>query len=114
MKTWMTRPLALATAAVVVGAGAGISAAAASGGVAGVPPEAAAAVSSATAADAALTQLLRFGSEEERMARDLYAAFAARYGDGTPFAWISASEQRHLDAMGTLLTWYAFTDPGSG
>ena len=114
MKTWMTRSLAVAAAAVVVGAGAGISAAASSEGAFGAPAGAATVVSSATAADASLTQLLRFGSEEERMARDLYAAFAARYGDATPFSHIASSEQRHLDAMGTLLTRYAVADPAAG
>lgn len=114
MKTWMTRSLAVAAAAAVVGGGAGISAAASSGGAFGAPAGAPTVVSSATAADASLTQLLRFGSEEERMARDLYTAFAARYGDTTPFAHIAASEQQHLDAMGTLLTRYAVADPASG
>lgn len=114
MKTWMTRSLAVAGAAVVVGAGAGISAAASSGGTFGAPVGAPAVVSGATAADASLTQLLRFGSEEERMARDLYTVFAARYGDATPFSRIATSEQRHLDAMGSLLTRYAVADPAAG
>lgn len=114
MKTWMTRSLAVAAAAAVVGAGAGISAAASPGDAFGAPANASAVVSSATAADASLTQLLRFGSEEERMARDLYTAFAARYGDETPFSRIATSEQRHLDAMATLLTRYAVADPAAG
>lgn len=113
MKTWMTRSLVAAAAAAVVGAGAGISARASSEGVFGLPAGTAT-VTSATAADAPLTQLLRVGSEEERMARDLYAALAARYGDATPFSRIATSEQRHLGAMGTLLTRYGVADPAVG
>jgi len=55
---------------------------------------------------------LQFSREEERMARDLYRQFAARYGS-TPFAAISQSEQRHFDAVGRLLVTYRVHDPSA-
>lgn len=48
--------------------------------------------------------------EEEKVARDVYLTFSARWG--TPiFANIARSEQRHMDAVGRLLTRYGLTDP---
>ncbi len=57
---------------------------------------------------------LLFSRDEERMARDLYASIATQYGDAAPFRTISASEQRHFDAVGVLLTRYGLSDPASG
>ena len=57
---------------------------------------------------------LLFSRDEERMSRDLYAAIATQYGDAAPFRTISASEQRHFDAVGVLLTRYGISDPASG
>ena len=56
---------------------------------------------------------LAFSREEERMARDLYALYADKYGVAM-FSRISASEQRHFDAVGVLISRYAVTDPSVG
>ncbi|MGE0321052.1 MAG: DUF2202 domain-containing protein [Polyangiaceae bacterium] len=56
-------------------------------------------------------QALLFTREEEKLARDVYDALA----DGRPiFDNISASEQRHFDAIGNLLDTYGLEDPTSG
>ena len=52
-------------------------------------------------------------AEEEKLAHDLYASFAERYG--TPvFARIAAAETRHLTTVRTLLDRYDVTDPTAG
>ena len=61
-----------------------------------------------------LTALLTRLREEERMAHDLYAAFASAYPASRPLQRIVASEQRHFDAVGRLLTAYSVTDPSAG
>lgn len=61
-----------------------------------------------------LAQSLQTMREEERMARDLYRAFADTHDGALPFAAIAASEQRHFDAVGTLLDRYDVTDPSAG
>jgi hypothetical protein len=55
-----------------------------------------------------------FAREEERMARDLYAALAQVYGGAAPFANITISEQRHFDAVGRLLDRRPVRRPGTG
>lgn len=57
---------------------------------------------------------LAFSREEERMARDLYAALAKIHGDATPMARIVNSEQRHFDTTGMLLRRYGLADPSAG
>jgi len=57
---------------------------------------------------------LAFSRDEERMARDLYAAIAARYDNAIPFSTITKSEQRHFDSVGVLLARYGMTDPATG
>ena len=69
---------------------------------------------SVTAVDAELAKDLQFTREEERLARDLYAALAAKYDDAMPFSRITRSEQRHFDAVGNLLTRYGVSDPSAG
>jgi len=61
---------------------------------------------------AAETQWLLFLREEEKLARDVYAAF---YGTWklTVFSNISQSEQRHFDAIGALLERYSIADPAN-
>ncbi|MEU4421546.1 DUF2202 domain-containing protein [Actinoplanes sp. NPDC024001] len=49
-------------------------------------------------------------AEEEKLARDLYAAFAARY-DAAVFDHIAAAETHHLTAVRTLLERYDLSDP---
>ncbi len=48
--------------------------------------------------------------EEEKLARDVYLAMSEIY-DCPIFANISASEQRHMDAVGLLITKYGLEDP---
>ncbi len=52
---------------------------------------------------------LAFMREEEKMARDVYLTFNQLYGVDV-FSQISASEQRHMDAVLTLLTIYNLPD----
>lgn len=55
-------------------------------------------------------ELLIFLREEEKLARDVYIKFAAKYG--TPiFITISESEQRHIDSVGKLIETYGLEDP---
>ncbi len=63
------------------------------------------------ALSAAETARLVFTREEEKLARDTYAALAA---SGQEFVNIGASEQRHFDAIGGLLTSYQVADPAAG
>jgi len=53
---------------------------------------------------------LVFMREEEKLARDIYAAFAAKYSSRV-FSNINRSEQRHMDALKTLLDRYMIADP---
>lgn len=69
---------------------------------------------SVVAADTDLAETLQFAREEERMARDLYQAFADKYDDALPFSMIVRSEQQHFDAVGTLLERYDVADPAAG
>ncbi|GAB7045071.1 ferritin-like domain-containing protein [Catenuloplanes indicus] len=70
-----------------------------------------------TAAQGSLTDAQRVTlaslAQEEKLAHDLYAAFAARY-DAVVFDHVAAAESRHLDAMRTLLSRYRVTDPTAG
>lgn len=77
-------------------------------------PPPAAAPAPAASASAQLTEDLRWMREEERLARDLYAALAGTYDGARPFSMITKSEQRHHDAIGTLLTRYQVADPSAG
>lgn len=52
-------------------------------------------------------------AEEEKLAHDLYTAFAARY-DAMVFDRIAAAETRHLGAVRTLLDPYDVADPTAG
>lgn len=55
---------------------------------------------------------LIFMREEEKLAFDVYAAMAAKWG--TPiFVNIGASEQAHMDAVKLLLTRYGMPDPAA-
>jgi hypothetical protein len=52
-------------------------------------------------------------AEEEKLAGDLYRAFAEKY-PAAIFSRIAVAEDRHLAAVRTLLTRYALTDPTAG
>jgi hypothetical protein len=52
-------------------------------------------------------------SEEEKLARDLYQAFADRY-PAAVFDRIGAAEDQHLAAVRALLTRYGLSDPTAG
>lgn len=56
---------------------------------------------------------LVFWVEEEKMAHDLYTAFAGQY-DAGPFERVAASESRHMDAVRVLLDRYGLEDPTEG
>jgi hypothetical protein len=58
--------------------------------------------------------MLQFMREEEKLAHDVYALFNGIYGDETnTFANIMVSEQRHTDAVKTLLQKYGVDDPAA-
>ena len=65
-------------------------------------------------ADATLVANLTQMRDEERLARDLYTALAAKYSQAAPFVNIARSEQVHFDTMGLLLTRYGLPDPSAG
>ncbi|GAA1706178.1 hypothetical protein GCM10009808_25210 [Microbacterium sediminicola] len=77
---------------------------------------------SATVADTAaaasvsedMDMTLAYMREEERLARDLYAAIAEYYDGARPFSMITNSEDHHFDAVGTLLETYDIDDPSAG
>ena len=52
-------------------------------------------------------------AQEEKLAHDLYVAFAARY-DAVIFDRIARSETQHLTAVRTLLDRYGLADPTAG
>jgi hypothetical protein len=52
-------------------------------------------------------------AQEEKLAHDLYVAFAARY-DATIFDRIARSETQHLTAVRNLLDRYGLPDPTAG
>ncbi|TFC84743.1 DUF2202 domain-containing protein [Cryobacterium sp. TmT2-59] len=52
-------------------------------------------------------------AEEEKLAHDLYVAFADLY-DTPEFSRVAKAEVKHLDAVRTLLERYAVTDPTDG
>jgi hypothetical protein len=73
--------------------------------------------SSVTAAQGTLTEqqqsTLAATAQEQKLAHDLYTAFAAKY-DAVVFDRIAAAEAQHLTAVRTLLTRYGITDPTAG
>lgn len=69
-------------------------------------------VASGTLTTAQKTSLAAM-AEEEKLAHDLYVAFAAKYGT-TSFTRISNAETTHLTEVRTLLKRYAITDPTAG
>lgn len=56
---------------------------------------------------------LTYMREEEKLARDVYIVMHELWGS-TIFANIAASEQRHMDAVKSLLDKYGLRDPASG
>ncbi|MDY7088839.1 MAG: DUF2202 domain-containing protein [Actinomycetota bacterium] len=67
-----------------------------------------------TAAQGTLTEVQKTTlvsmAQEEKLAHDLYAAFAARY-DAVVFDHIAAAETQHLSTVRTLLQRYGVADP---
>lgn len=96
--------------------------AAGQGGRAGVTPPAAPAAAPQSGAalpaadpaglDQAERDALVFMREEEKLARDVYAALYTQWGAAT-FQNISQSEQAHMDALLVLLNRYGIADPAS-
>ena len=62
---------------------------------------------------AAQRATLQANAQEEKLAHDLYTAFAARYDDPV-FDRIATSETHHLEALRTQLARYAIADPTAG
>ncbi len=56
---------------------------------------------------------LQANAQEEKLAHDLYTAFAARFDDPV-FDRIATSETHHLDALRTQLARYGIADPTAG
>ncbi len=109
MKTPKTAVLALASGAALLAGGASPGYA-----VAAPAAPAPATTASTASADAALATMLSESREEERMARDLYAALAAAHGGARPMSVIAKSEDMHYRAVGALLQRYGVSDPSAG
>ena len=64
-----------------------------------------------------VAKTLQFMREEEKLAHDLYLLFSTLYPAEQPganvFARITEAEQRHMDAILTLLNTYGVADPAS-
>lgn len=56
------------------------------------------------------TASILFMKQEEKVARDVYHVLYAKWGHLT-FANIAGSEQRHMDAVDSLIARYRLTDP---
>lgn len=56
---------------------------------------------------------LKWMREEEKLARDIYAAMATQYTNNI-FKNIAASEQKHFDAIGEKIVLYGIEDPALG
>ena len=83
------------------------------GGPSGTPCEACQSTTPATTPlSATEKESLLYMREEEKLARDVYTAFYARYGLRV-FSNIAASEQAHMDAVLTLLNRYGLADPAA-
>ena len=65
--------------------------------------------------DDPVAKTLQFMREEEKLARDLYLLFSTSYPAEQPganvFTRIAEAEQRHMDAVLTLLNTYGVADP---
>ncbi len=59
------------------------------------------------------TAAVTYMREEEKLARDVYTKLAGTSGNPV-FTRIAASEQRHMDALGRVITRYGLTDPTQG
>lgn len=105
-----TRRLALTAAAIALVAGP--AALNATAGAATSSPLAPAPTATSTTAPSTSAADIAFSRDEERLARDLYRAFADRY-DVAIFEHIASSEQRHFDAIGRLLSRYGVADPAA-
>ncbi len=112
--TWKTRTaLGLATAGLLT-VGWGTTVYAAPTPTPTPSPTASPTATATASADATLAANLTHMRDEERLARDLYTALAAKYSQAAPFVNIARSEQVHFDTMGLLLTRYGVADPSAG
>jgi hypothetical protein len=105
------RTVAVLATTAVLGTGAALTASALTSGAPGSTTGTAAVATSLTSD---VTKRLQLTREEERMARDLYAALAKAHDDALPMSMITVSEDRHYDAVGMLLTRYGVSDPSAG
>jgi hypothetical protein len=81
------------------------------GAVAAIAPTLSAGASGLSSAEVADLQYMR---EEEKVARDVYTALAAKWSEATVFERIALSEQRHMDAVKATLDLYGISDPAAG
>ncbi|MCA1782942.1 MAG: DUF2202 domain-containing protein [Dermatophilaceae bacterium] len=109
MKTTTRNAIVVVSAAALVGLTATAQAISA-------PPASTTTATSVAAADleSGLAEDLQFSREEERMARDLYAALAEVHDGARPMSRITNSEQQHFDRVGALLEQYGIDDPSEG
>ncbi|MDP1899989.1 MAG: DUF2202 domain-containing protein [Rubrivivax sp.] len=118
LKTTSLAALAMAAAAFVVGCGGGGDTFDSQVGGTEQAAQSTAVLQAtlATIAPAALSSdeaaSLAFMREEEKLARDVYAAMYSRWGLRV-FANIGASEQTHMDSVLLLLTRYSLPDPAA-
>lgn len=75
-----------------------------------VTPAATAQTDNSTALTAFEKETITYTREEEKMARDVYTVMLAKWNINI-FSNISGSEQKHMDAIQTLLTAYNLPDP---
>ena len=98
------------------GSGSGYGSGSGNGGPSGTPCETCQATTPATTPTTPLSATeqasLLYMREEEKLARDVYNAFYARYGLRV-FSNIAASEQAHMNAVLTLLNRYGLADPAA-
>ena len=93
------------------GSGSGNGNGSGNGGPSGTPCAACQVTTPATTPlSATEKESLLYMREEEKLARDVYNAFYARYGLRV-FSNIAASEQAHMNAVLTLLNRYGLADP---
>jgi hypothetical protein len=87
--------------------------AAVAGPIAGVPAAPAITVSAANAITGEEALGLQFMREEEKLAHDVYVTMYEKWGLPI-FNNIAAAEQKHTDAVATLLDRYDLADPAAG
>lgn len=105
------RTFAVLATTAVLATGAGLTASALTQDT---PPPAPRTTATSTTLPDGVAKQLQHTREEERMARDLYAALASAHDNDRPMSMITRAEDQHFNAVGTLLNRYGLTDPSAG